>query len=367
MTCDEYATPVEVASLADIECAESSGLAASRTNPGVWWTHNDAGGEPELFAFTLDGTWLGTWTISGAAFWDWEDIAAGPCPGTDGDCLYIGDTGDNGRIRTSVVVYVVEDPLIDTTATPPVTVEIPLLASAVATWPDEVRDSETLMVHPRSREVYLVSKEADGFSKIVKFPEGSFYSADADPVPVVLESVADFDLSTPAIGDTRTTGGDWEPAGDRVVIRSYGAAWEWRTDPCDPDAHWSLRPRGIDLRGEIHGEAIAYDLESNLVTSGEGLPLLIRQIDCTEPGPSSGPCDTGEEPVETDTSLPGEDVVNSEPDSAVPVETTGVDRALEAGGGSFFAGGCRGCVAVVWLPLLGLGRRRRLRLRFHRG
>ncbi len=63
-------------------CARASGLAVSRTQPGVLWAHNDSGDAPMLYAIDLKGTAPGEgrgartpWRI------DWEDIAAGPCPG----------------------------------------------------------------------------------------------------------------------------------------------------------------------------------------------------------------------------------------------------------------------------------------------
>src|SRR5262245_45881211 len=81
---------------------EASGLAASRRNPGVLWTHNDSG-DPFVFAITSTGGVKGRVRVTGAQVWDWEDIAVGPCP--KGTCLYIADIGDNDRRRRSVTIY----------------------------------------------------------------------------------------------------------------------------------------------------------------------------------------------------------------------------------------------------------------------
>jgi hypothetical protein len=40
----------------------------------------------------------------GATAVDWEDVAIGPGPAPAQDYLYIGDTGDNTRRRTSIAV-----------------------------------------------------------------------------------------------------------------------------------------------------------------------------------------------------------------------------------------------------------------------
>src|ERR1700741_1476633 len=43
---------------------ESSGLIASRTNPGLYWTHNDSGDGPNLYALDEYGAHRGTWRVS---------------------------------------------------------------------------------------------------------------------------------------------------------------------------------------------------------------------------------------------------------------------------------------------------------------
>ena len=45
--------------VANVALNEASGLVASRTNPGVLWSHNDGGERPGVFALGLDGADLG--------------------------------------------------------------------------------------------------------------------------------------------------------------------------------------------------------------------------------------------------------------------------------------------------------------------
>jgi hypothetical protein len=87
---------------------ESSGMVRPRRHPGVFWTHNDSGGTPELFAVDRAGRLLGRVRLPGVRNRDWEDLAYGPCgdPGTDLDrplperhrCLWIGEFGDNRQV-----------------------------------------------------------------------------------------------------------------------------------------------------------------------------------------------------------------------------------------------------------------------------
>ena len=61
------------------EVRESSGLAQSARDPGLFWTHNDAGGDPTIYAVDEEGALRGLVRVTNAELRDWEDIAAGPC------------------------------------------------------------------------------------------------------------------------------------------------------------------------------------------------------------------------------------------------------------------------------------------------
>src|SRR5689334_24293211 len=100
-----YGPPTTLATIKDNSITESSGLVASRTKPGAYWTHNDSGDGPFIYAFDTRGEMLATFRVTGATNNDWEDIAAGPGPQPNRSYLYIGDTGDNDRKRPEVVVY----------------------------------------------------------------------------------------------------------------------------------------------------------------------------------------------------------------------------------------------------------------------
>ncbi len=54
-TCDRYGEAEFILDTTGIEAAESSGLAASRTRPGVFFTHDDSGTESQLYSFSNDG------------------------------------------------------------------------------------------------------------------------------------------------------------------------------------------------------------------------------------------------------------------------------------------------------------------------
>ena len=114
---------------------EASGLAASRRNDGVLWTHNDSGDSARAFAMDTQGKHLGAYTLSGANALDWEDMAVGPGPTAGTSYLYLGDIGDNASFRGSVKVYRVAEPSVSV-GQPPVSGTIVGAESITLRYPD---------------------------------------------------------------------------------------------------------------------------------------------------------------------------------------------------------------------------------------
>src|SRR5213592_761881 len=148
---------------------ESSGVAVSRTHPGVLWTHNDSGDGPYLYATDLRGTDRGALLLPGAQAIDWEDMSLGPCPVAfrlqDRACVYLADSGDNMEFRPFVTIYAVPEPApperaSDTSGTTGAPAVLRLW------YPDGSHDVEAVYVSPRDTATYLVSKGATRGSAI---------------------------------------------------------------------------------------------------------------------------------------------------------------------------------------------------------
>src|SRR5687768_3714989 len=69
-----------LAELTDRRLREPSGLAASATNAGFLWAHNDSGNPAEVFLIDDKLNIKLICTLQGATNRDWEDIAVGPGP-----------------------------------------------------------------------------------------------------------------------------------------------------------------------------------------------------------------------------------------------------------------------------------------------
>ncbi|RPI54254.1 MAG: PE family protein, partial [Acidobacteria bacterium] len=194
---------VEVAQL-PVFLNEVSGLAQSRTNPGVFWVHNDSGDEPRIYAVGRSGAWLGSYTLAGATAVDWEDMAIGPA--ADGrSYLYLADIGDNAGRRPSVRVYRVKEPVVDADQSP----VVETLSSVTAydfVYEDGPRDAEGFMLDPLTNHFYVVSKRE---------PDGNHLYRSVSPSDSrmnTLDRVGRFSV-------TGTTGADISPDGLQVLIR----------------------------------------------------------------------------------------------------------------------------------------------------
>lgn len=254
---------------------ETSGLAISGADPETLWSHNDSGGEPELYSIGRDGSRVGTVRVAGARNRDWEDMSAGPCPA--GRCLFIGDFGDNEAVRDEVAVYLVPEP--DPTGGPTLRAErFPF------TYPGGPRDAEAMFVLP-SGELYVVSKGRTSNVSLYRYPQ----PFRRDEV-VEMEHVGDLTSTRPELAQ-QVTSAEASPDGEWVAIRSYAALMLYRSaDLLAGRAATSL----IDLSplGEPQGEAVAmYDDGLVVLTSeasGEGPSGTLAVLRCSVDAEPSG-------------------------------------------------------------------------------
>ncbi len=257
-----YDKPKVIGKIESKEITESSGIAASKCQPDVLWTHNDSGDEAFIFALNSKGEKLGTWKVSGAKNYDWEDIAEIKNP--NGECvLYIGDIGNNTRIRDEFTIYRVKEPTISpenksSSKKNPLATETS--ESIKFTYPDMRRDAETLMVHPTSGDIYILSKSLSSASAVYKLKS----DFDLDKTNK-LEKIADF--TVPAIPNGFLTGGDISPDGKRIIICDYFDAYEL-TLPANAknfDEIWKEKPVVIELGAREQGEAVGYSADGKSI------------------------------------------------------------------------------------------------------
>ncbi|WP_426242415.1 hypothetical protein [Nocardioides sp. LHG3406-4] len=246
----------------DPDIVESSGLALVGDR---FVTVNDSGDSARVFVVdpaTGDTTDEVTWP--GEA----DDVEAVAPAGRD--AVWVGDIGDNTNSRSSVSVR-----------------RVPLDGSPgegyELRYPDGARDAEALVTHPRTGQLFVISKAVFG---------GQLYAAPR-------ELTADGPNRLAAVGDVTgiVTDAAFFPDGRHLIVRTYTQAlvYSWP----------SLESVGsFELPRQQQGEGIAVSPDGEVFVSSEGqrapvlkvtLPDDVRRaMAAPAASPSASPSDASE-------------------------------------------------------------------------
>lgn len=251
--------------IADPRIKESSGLAASRIHPGVYWTHNDSDDGPYVYAVdSATGKTVARITLTGIGKpRDVEAISLGP----DGR-LYAGDIGDNlGGSWNHVWIYRFPEPKTLQDAT--------LKAEQFTVkYADGPRNAEALMVHPVTGRVYIASKDER---------EGGLYEG-----PAALSASGTNTFRR--IGDVPwVTDGAFSPDGGHLALRGYlwAKTYPWKDGRPAGDGESVAAP----WQGQA--ESVTYSADgSALMLGAEGagsrvVALPVGRAAAPSPAPSA--------------------------------------------------------------------------------
>lgn len=277
----------QVGTLPD-ELRESSGLVVSRTQPGVLWSHNDSGDGPTLYALDPSGRLLASVPVGSATAWDWEDIAAGPCPagwsevagGAATACLYVADTGNNNRGRDEFTVYVVEEPIVGGSGAP----GRPAAARSFRyRYPDQPYDAEALAVLPDG-DLTIVSKGWSGAIDFFGFSGADVARALASGEVLAAEPRGNTGIEPSSRIGRLATGAAVSPDGMTLALRTYTEVFFYAAVSDAEGRRWRDLRRPCFLGdAEPQGEGIDYLDEDTLLLTSErrgGRPASIHRLEC---------------------------------------------------------------------------------------
>jgi hypothetical protein len=251
---------------------EASGIAGSAQNDGVFFINNDSGDLPRFFAVADDGGNDGIFSMEPASSQDYEDVAVGPCGG-GGSCVFIGDIGDNDEARSNCALYRVAEPQPSPGGEEAVTpVRFPFV------YEDGPHNAETLLVHPLTGEIVVVTKVTAGNSGIYRAPDD--WAANETATLVDVGSIE------PPEGSQRFTGGSVHPAGAGVLLRTYTHLFFYRAASSHAPLAETLAqtPCAIPVAVEAQGEAVTWTRDgSGYVTVSEGNPTALHHATCEMP------------------------------------------------------------------------------------
>jgi autotransporter-associated beta strand protein len=253
---------------------EASGIAASRMNVNVLWTHDDSGSAAQVYPMTPAGVALGTYTVTGAGAIDWEDIAVGPGPSAGAQYLYIGDIGDNLGVRPTVSVYRVPEPTVSDTQSA-VSVSVGGASKLTFAYPNGPHDAESLFVDPLTKDIYIISKRES-----TKYVYRAAY-------PQATSGTTTMQLVTSLTNSNWVTAADISPDGDEIILRAGGETtgllYTRPSGGSIADA-FAATPVSIPLVMEGQGEAIGFDPQGwGYYTTTEGASAQISYFNRLPP------------------------------------------------------------------------------------
>ncbi len=210
---------------------ESSGIVASKQFKGVYWTLNDSGNPSTLYATQRNGTLIKEIAIRGTRNFDWEALAI-----DERGQLWIGDIGNNSRMRIDLNVAVVKEP------DPYTETEAHVIAKYPYKYPEQNVDAEGLFI--ADGIPYIVTKEQSS-AILFRFPT---MKADSKQI---LERVG-------AFTDARlVTGAGISPDGKRLAVCTYNALWVYHAD--DGNISHMIQSKPWILQHNFQGEAICFE------------------------------------------------------------------------------------------------------------
>ncbi|GAA4476750.1 hypothetical protein GCM10023094_17390 [Rhodococcus olei] len=246
--------------------AELSGLAVDGTR---MFAIGDSGTDRTLWVLGADCEVAGSLPVPGTPV-DVEDLAR------SGGRLWLADTGDNNRVRTSVALTEM-DPATGAGT------------SRVLTYPDGAHDAEALLIGRDGRPV-VVTKELLADSGIYTTAGGETVADLSGPGPTALRRVGRIRLGptdtpggplpVPGAASTLVTGGAVSADGRVVALRTYTDIYLYPAPDGDIVAALTgATPIRVPMPGQPQGEAVAFTPSGDLLSASEAadgpLPAIL--------------------------------------------------------------------------------------------
>lgn len=254
-----FGDPIDCGEIDASAIREASGLVASRQNAHVLWTHNDSGDKNVIYAINDRGKLLGVYTLARAYARDWEDIALGPGPEEGRQYIYVGDIGNNeARYRVQYVLRVPE-PVVSAEQAP-VQEKLEGVEGISFMYPERNYDAEALMLDPRTKDLYVVTKRD---SNVIVFR-----------APYPQSTTEKFEVEQVAkLPFTMAVAGDISVRGDEILIKTYDSIYYWKRGGGETIAQALARiPQRVPYLLEPQGEAVAWKAD------GEGYYTLSEEF-----------------------------------------------------------------------------------------
>lgn len=274
--CPEFSAPRRIGTIEHPQLNELSGLISSRRASSVFWTHNDSGSAPRLYALGREARLLATVELPVQAI-DWEDIAIADSPAGTPQ-LYIADSGDNRSKRDSITIHRITEPKISARDTH-LRLRTRDVESMILKYPDGAHDAEAMFVDPHDGAIYLFTKPRLGWPRL--------YSVASFKAQATLETGPRLSPLETSQALHWVTAADISRDGHWIAVRTYNQLVLFSRLPGMTIAEALTTPAcAVAPPQERQGEAVTFAFQGGntpvlpaLHTVSEGLPSALFQIE----------------------------------------------------------------------------------------
>lgn len=210
----KFEKPYFYPEIEDQELNEISGIVKSNQHD-IFWVHNDSGGEPIIYGVNLEGKLITKLVLENTKNQDWEDISYGYFDNQFN--ILIGEIGDNNLVYKTKKINII---------TEPTSLNDEILINQIKTiyfQTDTISDFETLIFHPISKSIYLVTKGLVN-EKVyeIKYPYNFMDT-------LKLNSIGELTLTNPDKGNlNRITGGEISFDANYLVLKDYTSVYIYK-------------------------------------------------------------------------------------------------------------------------------------------
>jgi hypothetical protein len=228
------------------QLGEASGLAASANNSGMLWTLNDSGNKAEVYLVDNKLDIKLICKLKGIYNRDWEDLTVGPGPEPGKNYLYVGEIGDNMAMFPYKHVYRFEEPI----ASGEKELILDKFDTITFQLPDAKKDTESLMIHPQTKNLYVISKrEQPVYVYELKYP----YSTNDTLTAIRIR----------ALPLTQIVAADFSIDGKELLIKNYKNVFYWKVGDRDLTEALKEPPLIVKYKEEPQGESITFSRDGS--------------------------------------------------------------------------------------------------------
>jgi hypothetical protein len=272
--------------LIDAKLPEASGMAASVVNRGSIWVVNDSGNPAEVYLIDTTAHVTLTCKLS-VENRDWEEVLVGPGPKDGKTYVYVGEIGDNNAVYDTKYIYRFEEPILrdatdgeailpeatDGEAILPEATdgeaikEVNLVDTLKIQMSDGKRDTETMLIDPFTKDLYIISKREDsvGVYKVAQpFTKDVMIAQKVAKIPFF-----------------KIVAGQFSPDGTEVILKDYDHIYYWKRKKDEPlETVLMRKPERLPYDREAQGESLTWKMDGSgyytLSETNPGKPAYLK-------------------------------------------------------------------------------------------